>query len=109
MPRQVFLLQALLRSECYPATQKAYDALSKAGRPWDKLVVAPLARIDEDPLFRVDGDWLATGFQKQLAGQKVPRPHSTSVESMICAYGNRRVTWHAILDCGQITMTQASV
>ena len=104
----MYLLQALLRSERYPKTQHIYNALAKAGLHWDKLIVAPLVRIAADPLFIVDEEWTSPGFQRKLSGKRVPRPKRASVESMLCAHGNRRVTWHAILDCGEITPTQAS-
>lgn len=103
---KVFLLQALLRGERYPRTQAAYDALAKAGKPWHELIASPLARIAEDPLFRVADEWTAPGFQESLAGAKMPLPRCTSVESMLCAHGNRRVTWHAIFECGEITSRQ---
>ncbi|CBJ28634.1 conserved unknown protein [Ectocarpus siliculosus] len=103
---KVFLLQALLRGERYPRTQAAYDALAKAGKPWHELIAAPLARIAEDPLFRVADEWTAPGFQESLAGAKIPLPRCTSVESMLCAHGNRRVTWHAIFECGEVTSRQ---
>ncbi|CAN0411321.1 unnamed protein product, partial [Hapterophycus canaliculatus] len=73
---------------------------------WDKLIAAPLARIAEDPLFRVAEEWTVPRFQEPLAGKKVPLPQCTSVESMLCAHGNRRVTWHAIFECGEITSKQ---
>jgi len=103
---QVFLLQAILRGQQYPRTRAAYDVLAAAGQPWDKLVAAPLARIDEDPLFRVAEGWALPGFQERLAGKKIPLPRATSVESMLCAHGNRRVTWHAIFECGEVTAKQ---
>eukprot|EP00752_Nemacystus_decipiens_P008322 g7437.t1 len=103
---KVFLLQALLRGNRYPPTQAAFAALAKAGQPWDKLIAAPLARIAEDPLFRVDGEWTLPQFQPRLAGVRIPMPRATSVECMLCAHGNRRATWHAIFDCGEITSRQ---
>lgn len=72
-------------------------------------MAAPLSKIAEDPLFSVDDEWTVPGFQERLAGKNIPRPKSTSVASMLCAHGNRRVTWHAIMDCGQITSAQASI
>lgn len=103
---QVFLLQALLRGNSYPRTQAAFDSLAKDGKSWDKLIAAPLARIAEDPLFRVDGEWTLPQFQRRLAGMRIPMPRATSVESMLCAHGNRRVTWRAIFECGEITSRQ---
>lgn len=103
---QVFLLQALLRGTRYPKSRELYDALSAAGRPWDTSIAAPLARVAQDPLFRVDPEWTVSGFQEKLAGRRVPRPAPVSVEAMLCAHGNTRSTWHAILDCGQITPAQ---
>ncbi|CAM9911654.1 unnamed protein product [Scytosiphon promiscuus] len=103
---KVFLLQALLRGQPYPRDQAAFDALADAGKPWDKLIAAPLARIGEDPLFRVADEWTVPVFQETLAGKKIPLPQCTSVESMLCAHGNRRITWHAIFECGEITSKQ---
>lgn len=103
---QVFLLQALLRGNSYPRTRIVFDALAEAGKPWDLLVAAPLARIEEDPLFRVDEGWTLPQFQPRLAGMRIPMPRATSVESMLCAHGNRRATWHAIFECGEITSRQ---
>lgn len=105
-PLQVFLLQALLRGQQYPRNRAAYDALAKAGKPWDKLVAAPLARVAEDPLFRVAEEWTLPQFQKKLAGKKISLPRATSVESMLCTHGNRRATWYAIFECGEITSRQ---
>lgn len=103
---QGFLLQALLRRHKYPPTQMAYDALTKAGKPWDKLIAAPLACISEDPLFRVADAWTLPSFQEQLAGQPIPLPQCNSVESTLCAHGNRRATWDVIFECGEITSRQ---
>lgn len=108
-PPQVFLLQALLRGHPYPRTQAAFDALAKAGKPWVKFIAAPLVRIADDPLFRVYDEWMLPQFQPQLAGKKVPMPRATSVESMLCTHGNRRATWHAIFECGEITSRQVCI
>lgn len=106
---QVFLLQMLVRRQTYPKDETAYNVLAAKGHSWDKTVVVPLSVISGDPLFRVNDDWTATGFQARLVGKPIPKPASSSVDSMLCAHGNRRATWHAILDCGQVTPAQVLV
>lgn len=104
---QVYLLQALVRGETYPTSKEEFQALSKHdGKSYFTRFALPLAAIDADPLFAVGEGWMRAEFDETLAGKRIARPTCTEVGSMMMVHGNRRVTWHAIFDCGEITPAQ---
>jgi hypothetical protein len=112
--KMLYLCQAVLRKEKYPASEAAWTA--EVAHEWSELILEPLARLSGDALFEIPPQWIVqtaeqrATFQPDLAAQKLVQPYRNDPTALLAREGNNAESWDRLLELsrqGVLTAPQA--